>query len=67
MRISKVFRYRILEKFNYNVIMNGTGHNSVLSTWRTMEIFAIPKADIMRNTASNSESDGSKIEEAIER
>ena len=39
-------------------IMNGMGHNSVFPTWRTMEIFAIPKADIMRNIASNSESDG---------
>ena len=38
--------------------MNGMGHNSVFPTWRTMEIFAIPKVDIMRNIASNSESDG---------
>ena len=32
--------------------------NSVLSTWPTMEIFAKAKADILRNIASNSESEG---------
>ena len=35
--------------------MNGMGHNSVFSTWRTKEIFAVAKADIMRNIASSSE------------
>ena len=35
--------------------MNGMGHNSVFSTWRTLEIFAVAKADIMRNIASSSE------------
>ena len=38
-------------------IMNGTGHNSVFSTWPPMEIFAEAEADIMPNIASNSESD----------
>ena len=39
-------------------IMNRTGHDSVFSTWPTMEFFAIAKADIMHNIAPNSESDG---------
>ena len=51
--------------------MNGSGYNSVFSTWPTIEIFAKAKVDIMRNIASNSESDGLlkyfKNEEAIER
>ena len=42
-----------MEKFIISVIFN-----SVFSTWWTMEIFAIAKADIMRNIASNSKSDG---------
>ena len=38
----------MLIKHDLKKIMNGTGHNSVFSTWRTMEIFAKAKADIMR-------------------
>ena len=38
--------------------MNGTGHNSVFSTWPTIKFFAKAKADIMLNIASNSKSDG---------
>ena len=45
---------KIIYKRDLKKIMNGMGHNSVFPTWRTMEIFAIQKADIMRNIASNS-------------
>ena len=62
MRISKVFQVSYNGKIHYKrdlkKIMNGTGHNSVFSTWPTMEIFAKAKADIIRNIASNRESDG---------
>ena len=62
MRISIVFRLSYNGKIHYKhdlkKIMNGKGHNSVFSTWPTVEIFANAKADIMRNIASNSESDG---------
>ena len=58
----KSFKVSYNGKINYKrdlkKIMNGTGHNSVFPTWRTMEIFAIAKAYILRNIASNSESDG---------
>ena len=50
--------YHMALKCAFQKIMTGTGHNSVFSTWPTMEIFAKAKADIMPNIASNSESDG---------
>ena len=37
--------------------MNGTGHNSIFSTWQTSDIFVKANGDKVHNIASDSDSD----------